>query len=63
MDSKEKIFMNEKQSPESDENQKKLAAEKISKKDKIKALISESVNLKMEKEKFEKSLFEILDEE
>ena len=55
--------MNEKQSPESDENQKKLAAEKISKKDKIKALISESVNLKMEKEKFEKSLFEILDEE
>ena len=63
LDSKEKIFMNEKQSPESDENQKKLAAEKISKKDKIKALISESINLKMEKEKFEKLLFEILDKE
>ena len=44
-------------------NIKQLSSDKITKKDKIKALISKTAELKIEKDNFEKSLFKILDEE
>ena len=53
VDNKEKTSLNIKQ----------LSSDKITKKDKIKALISKTAELKMEKDNFEKSLFKILDEE
>ena len=53
VDNKEKTSLNIKQ----------ISSDKITKKDKIKALISKTAELKMEKDNFEKSLFKILDEE